>query len=112
MYSVNVGIDKKRGIIIYVVHSLVSTEINMLSDFSEYIFVQIKDSLQEINTVGALYRSPSSKLENDEKMINLINKANVIVRGKLILFRDFNFGNINWDNWTIKFSSNSSESKF
>jgi len=67
MYSVNVGLDKKRGIIIYVVDSLVATEINMLSDFSEYIFVQIKDSLQEIITVGAFYRRPSSKLKNDEK---------------------------------------------
>ena len=74
IYSSNVDKCNKRGIIIYINCKLSSTEIALVSVFSEYLFVQIKGISTQTITVGAIYRSPSSTAENDNYLFNLINE--------------------------------------
>ena len=112
MFCLNVGANKSRGIIIYVNDKLPCVELNFELDFSEYIFVQIKDSNFKTLTIGAVYRSPSSGSENNNNLLKLIDTAKRMLPEKLLLVGDFNLGNINWSNWTTNATAGSIEGRF
>ena len=53
--------------------------------------------------VGSVYRSTSSSPENDNKLLQLIEKANEIVGdNRLLLLGDFNVPKINWEDKDLK----------
>jgi len=57
-----------------------------------------------------VYRSPSSDLVNDKLLFELL--TSVLKNGhmyKPLIIGDFNFPHINWDNWTVLKSDNSSD---
>ena len=100
MFCANVGIEKHRGIIIYVDNKLTAVEVDVFTTFSECVFVQIKNKKSVTITVGAFYRSPSSTQQNDESLYMLISNLLKQNKEKILLIGDFNFRNVNWENWT------------
>jgi len=82
-------------VIIYVNSSLRSSLVNVDTNFNENLFIRINDEI----IIGNIYRSPSSKAENNEELCKLIHYiSNEYTH--FILFRDFNFSDIHWDSWT------------
>ena len=114
MFCSNVGIDHFRGIIIYVDNNIACSELELVTDFSECLFVQIRDNSKVVLNIGAVYRSPSSSTKNDSNLNNLINHVCSHFSGDFVLLGDFNYRNINWDTWTSAGSSclDSPENKF
>ena len=51
--------------------------------------------------VGCIYRSPSSLIANNDKLLSLINQANDIAgNSRLLILGDFNVPNVDWINKT------------
>ena len=112
MFALNIGKNYYRGIIIYVNVNLIAIEFEVISKFSECLFIQIKSVCDNTLTIGAFYRSPTGNTTNDKDLIGLIRKINTVISGKFILLGDFNLSNINWSNCTTSIGPNSLDSKF
>ena len=61
--------------------------------------------------IGVIYRSPSSKTDNDLKLYEFINTISRDYKNNLLLVGDFNWPNIDWKNWPSP-KSLGSETKF
>ena len=94
MFTLNIGKSNCRGIIIYVKVSLIASELEVISTFSEYLFIQIKFACNSTLTIGAFYRSPFANTTNNNELIALLKKINTIISSKFILLGDFNLSNI------------------
>jgi len=93
--------SNNRGIIVYVSQDLSCKVLNVDIDFSEFLLIEIEGcSAYNKTTIGVIYRSPSSKPENDLKLYQLINNLCVDNKHKLILVGDFNWPNIEWHSWS------------
>jgi len=114
LFTLNIGKNNCRGIIIYVKINLSASEVEINSTFSECLFIKIRlvDGNDLGLTIGAFYRSPTGNISNDKKLIDLMRKINTIISGKFILLGDFNLSNINWLNFTTSTGPNSLDSKF
>jgi len=114
LFSVNISVANRRGVIVYVDSALYSCQQEIDEEFDEFIFVNIKDGFSNVFTLGAFYRSPHSSQENDNKLFTLLDTIKCKITGKLLLFGDFNFPNINWVKYTVEgnASVNSSAFKF
>jgi len=106
MYCVNISVINKRGIIVYVDSALSSCSLDVVEEFSEFLLVKIKDVDENVITLGAFYRSPSSSLENDNKLLKLLDSLKTVVPGKLLVIGDFNLPNINWSKNIVDNNSN------
>ena len=62
--------------------------------------------------LGALYRSPSSCIKNDDNILNLLHTISRSSRDDIIMFGDFNYKNIDWLNHVANTHSTVSEKKF
>ena len=82
----------QRGVLIYVNSSLCSSLVNIDTNFNENLFIRINDEI----IIGNIYRSPSSKAENDEELCKLIHYISKEYT-HLILVGNFNFSDIHWD---------------
>jgi len=102
LFSININIDSHRGIIIYIDSALDASQMELTVKFNECLCVQIKYSNSCILTIGAVYRSPSSSVENDRLLCELIKILSNQVSGRLVLVGDFNFRSINWKNWSVE----------
>jgi len=112
LVGANIGKDKCRGIIIYVNNDWKYSEIDVSSQFSEFLVVQIMCGSKSIITVAVIYRSPSSNAGNDSFLCDLLSELNVRFSGQFLCVGDFNYGNINWSDWTIAGGSNSPAGRF
>ena len=110
LFSINVGLSKKRGIIIYIDNSFSACQIEILSDFSEVLCVQIKHVDKYLLTICAVYRSPNSTIQNDLLLLDLIK--HVSKYSKLLLAGDFNFSRINWSTGTVEGDAGSKSSAY
>jgi len=106
LYSVNICVNNKRGIIVYVDCNLSSCQIEIDHDFAEFMFIEIIVNNCCTITLGAFYRSPNSSLDNDNKLITLLDSLKGIILDKLILLGDFNLPNINWSNCSVVNNAN------
>ena len=52
--------------------------------------------------VGVVYRSPSSSINENEHIVQLIQKAVQMNTSHVIIFGDFNYPEIQWDNQTVE----------
>jgi len=92
--------ENSRGNVIYIDNRLKASEIILPVSFQENLFVEIKGKNKKDNIViGNIYRSPQSTLENNSKMYEAINYVCDNYKCKKLFVGDFNFGNINWNNW-------------
>src|SRR5579872_2373665 len=112
IYSVNIGTLGRRGIIIYIDERLKSCEINVASDFSEFLIVKIYMANDKTLNLGSLYRSPSSCINNDDNLLNLLDTISRSSRDDIIMIGDFNYKNIDWLNHVAYTHSTVSEKQF
>ena len=101
IFSVNVGTNDHRGIIVYVDRSLTVCQPEVGTNFKECLLLQIRDSGKCILTIGAIYRSPNSKTDNNYQLFELLDSLNRQKLGKLLLVGDFNIRNIDWTNCQV-----------
>jgi len=114
MHSINIGVNKCRGIIIYVDRNVNSSSLDLNCKFSEFLCVNIRDSSNSTVTICAVYRSPNSDKLNDNELFNLLSIVKTSSNGKIIILGDFNYCNINWNTCTVggSISGNTQGHKF
>ena len=101
LFSVNIGGDSIfRGIIVYVSQNLKATQIDVSSNFSECLLLQLQVDIHNSFLLGTFYRSPSSTSDNDQYLINTLNELSCRYKCKSLFVGDFNLGNINWNTCT------------
>ena len=112
IYSNNLS-SNNRGIIVYASQDLSCKVVNVNVDFSEFLVLEIEGRCAYNNTtIGVIYRSPSSKSDNDLKLHELINTiCTSQSNNKIILMGDFNWPNIDWQSCSSS-NSHGSETKF
>ena len=103
---------KKREILVYVDNSLRSSEIKLEYSFSEFIVIQIKFQPNKTLNIVSCYRSPTSTRENDNDLVNIINKICTSKNQDLLIVGDFNYRNINWKDSVVSSSNSISEIGF
>lgn len=111
LYSLNIGNTKRRGIIVYVDADFKSSEVEIISNFSEFMLVKICLKSTTVH-LGAFYRSPNSCMENDENLLSLLDIISQTIREDVILIGDFNYKNIDWVNNVVSSHSTISEKNF
>ena len=72
LYSVNISVPHKRGVIVFVDKDLFSGQLDVHSFFSEFNFISFNNIVGDKFTNGAFYRSPSSTSDNDRYLLELI----------------------------------------
>ena len=113
VFGKNVGNSKYRGILVYVEKSMCVSELQLAcTEFNECLFVQIKLKNREELIIGTFYRSPNSTLENNANLLSVINHVVSNHSGNKLFLGDFNFGNINWESWTVNEPNQTEDSNF
>ena len=108
----NVTHDREgRGMLVYVRKDMAYTEVTMEQKYCEYICIELK-GLDEKILITSVYRSPSSDMDANDKLLNLIQELNNHRAKHKIILGDFNLPDINWENCTTTAGSNSMQFKF
>jgi hypothetical protein len=104
---------KGGGLIIYVKDTLSATLIESLgTEFQESLWCVVK--LKE-NTIliGLCYRSPSSTVENNKLLLNLLDRASSSrLASQMVIMGDFNYPEIDYVNNEVNSGPESEASKF
>lgn len=100
-YRIYHNYDKQlshRGVIVYVRQTLDVTEVDCGDDFSENVWIKLRTSSSSDLVFVCMYRSPSSSVQNNEKLLQIIDKICQKVRDcdKVLIVGDFNLPEINW----------------
>ena len=85
-----------RGVCIYVKENLHPNESDIKPNFTESIWVEIKETATEKTVIGCIYRSPNSSEENNKKVNDFIKGLGTMKNTNLILTGDYNYPQINW----------------
>ena len=113
IFGNHIGDKYFRGILIYVDSNLKASQLDICCKFEECIFVQLEELTKSNLLIGAIYRSPNSKIENDQYLLDLVNVINKECKGRFLLAGDFNYSSIDWSNWTTTSSvTGGRENKF
>ena len=83
----------------------------MKIDFQESVFVEINLNDRDKLLVGCIYRSDNGTEENNNNLRSLIREAASKTYSHILLMGDFNYPNIDWNNWTTK-SENTESQQF
>ena len=113
LYRSNVA-ENSRGVAIYVKNTLSSTVNVELTDhlFTESVWVSIQLSEKDTFLIGGVYRSPQSSTENNDLLLDLLQKAKGANFSNILILGDFNLPDINWELWTTSRSENHLSYKF
>ena len=113
LYRSNVA-EKSRGVAIYVKSTLSSTVNVELTDhlFTESVWVSIQLSEKDTFLIGEVYRSPQSSTENNDLLLDLLQKAKGANFSNILILGDFNLPDINSELWTTSRSENHLSNKF
>ncbi|XP_060081381.1 uncharacterized protein LOC132560720 [Ylistrum balloti] len=101
--------DKKRGAIIYVSKKINAVEVQFETDFEECVWVRISLNKKDTLLFGCMYKSPSSSEHNLEALNDLLNKVGECRFTHTVITGDFNFPDIDWDDWS---TGNASSARF
>ena len=99
MISNDLDNSDNRGIVIYIHEQYDSALVDVNSNFSESLIVNIKkfNKLGENLLVACIYRSPNSPEKNNQDLLELITNIAEIKSKKCIILGDFNFPGIEWE---------------
>jgi hypothetical protein len=111
-HSLNVTSRVGRGIIIYTHESVRANDIEILVEYDEACWMEIKLDKGDKLLIGCLYRSDSGTQENNNKLLDIIKHAMSLDYSHYLFMGDFNYNSICWDNWTTTKSENSNEFLF
>ena len=100
-----------RGVAIYVKDTLSNLD---LTDhlFSESVWVNIHINDKDNFLIGGVYRSPQSSIENNDLLLDLLQKTKDTTYSNILIMGDFNPPEINWDLWTTTRSETHISYKF
>ena len=111
MFSINIDNDTRRGMLLYVHKTLSASEVKLITEFQENVFVEIATNQRETMLVGLTYRSESGTEENNRNLRSIIDEANNKKCTHCIIMGDFNYPGIDWDTYSTK-GENSDEHMF
>ena len=95
-----------RGIAVYILGTCGAvTKLEISLEIRECIFCEIQTKFGESVSILAIYRSPNSTEFDNKSLYKYISKICDIVDKNLIILGDFNFRNINWNNYSISGTS-------
>ena len=80
--------------------------------FTESVWVSIQLSEKDTFLIGGVYRSPQSSTENNDLLLDLLQKAKGANFSNILIMGDFNLPDINWELWTTSRSENHLSYKF
>lgn len=94
--------NDSRGVVIYVKSTIPSDVCEQLNahPFKESSWCEIRLNKTEKLLVGVIYKSPSSNIDNHYQLNHLISQAAALSYKEIVILGDFNFPDINWQNWT------------
>jgi hypothetical protein len=103
MFEKHIDREEGRGLILYLDNKLEAPEIHMETNFRENLFVKIKLNQTDKLLVGLVYRSPSNRTsEYSDKLCSLISEATNKGYSHILIIGDFNYPDIDWENWNTK----------
>ena len=101
----NLGRSGKRGIIIYVSSSMVSSQTSIHNCiFEQQLWIKSDLSIQKRYFIGwcCIYRSPSANLVSSTSLLcELFQKVCALRPSHLLIVGDFNYNHIDWDTFTV-----------
>ena len=107
-YDIFMNEEPKLGVVIHTIKELNAVEVKFPenNEFEEGVWCSFIDGNKDSVLIGCLYRSPSTTLENTQKMYSLL-KSNVIDEYKKVcIVGDFNFPTIRWQGvWSSEFDN-------
>ena len=107
----NIATNIGKGILLYAHKPFGAKEVEMKTDFQESVFVEINLNYRDKLLVGCIYRSDNEAEENTNNLTSLIREAASKTYLHILLMGDFNYPNIDWNNWTTK-SENTESQEF
>lgn len=111
MFS-NIANNDGRGLIIYIRSNIMAREVRFKANFQESLWVEVHLKDGDLLLIGCIYRSPSSVLENNSQLINLIKEVARYKPTHILITGDFNYPRIDWENWTSEGEEHSEEFRF
>ncbi len=105
----NVDNNIGRGMLLYTSKDLNAKEVKMNTIFSENIFVKIKLTSEDWLLVGLIYRSDAGTEENNSNLRALISEATNKGFSHILIMGDFNYPTIDWNAWSTRGESTTSE---
>ena len=85
-----------RGVCIFVRENLHPNESDIKPDFTESVWVEIKEKATEKTIIGCIYRSPNSTEDNNKKVNDFIRSLRDMKNTNLVLTGDYNYPQITW----------------
>ena len=102
--------EKGRGIAIYVQENIKDVlEITPKTQFSENKIVGINISKTSNLLIACIYRSESGTTTNNENLLMLLREIEEMKYSHKLVVGDFNYKQIDWENWQTPKSDNSEE---
>ena len=98
MFKSNVG----RGIIIYSAHHLLASELEVSTGYESSLWTNIQITKSHNIIVGAIYRSPSSDIDNNNNLIELLKEVSHFKHDHMVITGDFNLKQIDWSTHTVR----------
>ena len=98
-YDLWYNMREGRGVLIYTQKSLHAEPVQNDSEFHEAIVISVKLRDGDRLLAGCVYRSPSSSKDDNAELNKLLNVC-LKNYSHLLFTGDFNYGDINWLNWT------------
>jgi hypothetical protein len=113
----NLENETGRGIAVYTHESINRSviQIQLESKFEEECLLEIRLRGGDILLFGCVYRSPTTSTNSDQNNEDLNNLLKSIARkdySHRCIVGDFNYRDINWNNWTTPHGTESKEAKF
>ena len=113
-HSLNLDGNTGRGMLVYIHDSInksVST-VEVKSQFSEVIGIEIKLVAGDKLVFYCCYRSPSSSDENNRQLNEIVGSLSDGSHSHVLAVGDFNYPSINWDNCSTSQAEDSTDEKF
>ena len=96
MFHKNLDNSTGRGMVLYTHNALKAEEVNLKTQFEEFISVEVDLVNDDKLLIVQIYRSDSGTKENNEKLRHLINEACSLGYSHLLIMGDFNYPKILW----------------
>ena len=103
--------EEGRGIFMYIKENVLYSEVEFQTRYCEYLAIKITGKGKSLLFVS-IYRSPSSSRENCEALLRLMEEINPVRVDHKIVTGDFNFPEVNWQNYMTTESENSISFRF
>ena len=109
MHPINVANRTGRGILIYIHESIKVNDIEVLVEYEESCWLEIKLSGSDKLLIGCIYRSDSGTQVNNNKLLDVLRHVQALNYSHYLIMGDFNYNHIDWGSWSTTKSERSNE---